>query len=244
LPESLLDRIVFRVTMAFGTGLARITPLPADASGAVGVLRPLLFATLNATRLSVTPAPEWSARAIPQPPKFLLAMLNTTLLCLAGVPRSSATLTPTPLPFALLPNATECEVLFRSMPEPRFPVTTFLMILTWLAATGPCGPRPTVTIPSAGPFVVSLAFTTVRPTTVAYEALTPTPYGWPVASIFAPGLPDRITRRSRFTPPGYVPLQTTTVALSFAASIASWIELYFACLQESPDLFAEPLCET
>ena len=31
------------------------------------------------------------------------------------------------------------------------------------------------------------------------------------------------------------------MALSFAASIAVWIELYFACLQDLPDFFAELL---
>ena len=79
---------------------------------------------------------------------------------------------------------------------------------------------------------------------MAWEALTPMPYASPVASIVAPGLPARVTRRSRFIPPGYVPLQTTTAPLSFAASIASWIELYFACLHDLSDLFAAPVGET
>jgi hypothetical protein len=39
-------------------------------------------------------------------------------------------------------------------------------------------------------------------------------------------------------------LQTTTVPLIFAASIASWIELYFACLHEWPDLPDAPFSET
>jgi hypothetical protein len=158
--------IVFPVTIPLGIGAARMTP---DASGAVGVLRPLSLATLWSTTLSVTPAPEWSASAIPQPPKFLSATLNRIVLWAAGRLRSSATLTPMPLPFALFPIATECDVLLRSIPAPRLPVTTFLRIRTWSAATGPFGPRPIVTIPSANlPWAASsgLAPLTVRPMTV------------------------------------------------------------------------------
>lgn len=46
------------------------------------------------------------------------------------------------------------------------------------------------------------------------------------------------------TPPGYVTLQTMTVPLSGAASIAVWIELYLACLHDLSILLADPFGET
>src|SRR5579875_1890455 len=194
----------------------------------------------------MTPAPVWSASAIPQPPKLSFATLSPTVLCEAGRPRSSATLIPTPLPSATFPIATEYEVLFRSIPDPRFPVTTLRMIRTWSAATGPVGPSPIVTIPSASWFGGSsgLASSTVSPVTVTYDALMPTPYTSPAASMTAPCSPSSVTRRSTVTIPGYVPAQTSTVPPGGAASIASWIESYRACRHESPDADGAPVGET
>src|ERR1700742_2946077 len=104
---------------------------------------------------------------MPQPPGLLLAILLRIALWLAGTPRSVGMLMPMPLLLDTLFWATDHEVEFRSMPDPWLYLASLPMIVSWLLATGPLGPKPAVRMPSLGSFGDPVpAFSTVRPVTV------------------------------------------------------------------------------